>query len=139
VKPENILLSPDENATLCDLGFAQPVGRGAARQSETTSGTPAYMSPDQARGVVNLRPETDLYALGLSLYAMLSGGSPFRGSTPDAILAERFQNGSALPDLQQLDAPPQVKALLERMLRPEHLRRQRDLDILLRDLETIRA
>jgi tetratricopeptide (TPR) repeat protein len=83
VKPGNILLEPDTGrAKLTDFGLA----RGGATPSGLTqdgvlAGTPAYMSPEQARGEANLDRRTDVYSLGVTLYEALTGELPFRGTT----------------------------------------------------------
>ena len=85
VKPSNIFVREGDQATLTDFGIAK-----AARGTQLTGtgmliGTPEYMSPEQAQGE-EVGPSTDIYALGVMAYQMLTGRVPFRGTTPHATL-----------------------------------------------------
>jgi eukaryotic-like serine/threonine-protein kinase len=88
VKPENILLFRDV-AMVADFGVAVAV-RSAGRERVTGGGmaigTPAYMSPEQASGE-EVDERSDVYSLGCVVYHMLTGDPPFRGATPQAIMA----------------------------------------------------
>ncbi len=139
VKPENILVGDRQAVTLCDLHLAQRISRERTAPSERTSGTAAYMSPEQARGETNLGAESDIYALGLTLYAMISGRCPFEGEDPHAVLERRFREGTGAPDLDGLTAPPSVIALLRRMLQPDRHRRYGDTAALLKTIAELRT
>jgi serine/threonine-protein kinase len=90
IKPANILLSQG-HAMVADFGIARAVTASASAQGLTQAGmavgTPSYMSPEQALGEQNLDGRTDVYALGVVLYEMLTGSPPFEGTTPQAIIA----------------------------------------------------
>jgi hypothetical protein len=83
LKPDNILFDGDKNPYLSDFGIAR-----LAEGTQTTSimGTPAYMSPEQITGDVELDGRSDIYALGVILFEMLSGEQPFTGETPTNIM-----------------------------------------------------
>lgn len=123
VKPENVLVDPKGNAKLCDLGFATEIRWRGTGVTEFTPGTPAYVSPEQARGEVDLKVGTDIYSVGLTLYFMLTGRPPFRGESADRILAQRFADGVAAPDFSALQAPDGLVWLLKKMLHPERTAR----------------
>jgi len=92
IKPENVLLHEGE-AMVTDFGIAKAVSAAAAdhlTQTGATVGTPAYMSPEQAGGEVELDGRTDVYSLGAVLYEMLTGRAPFTGPTLQAIIARLF-------------------------------------------------
>jgi serine/threonine-protein kinase len=80
VKPSNILLTREGEAKLGDFGIARAVWDSRLTQSGTHLGTPAYMAPEQARGQ-DANRRTDVYALGIVLYELITGQPPFQGNT----------------------------------------------------------
>jgi serine/threonine protein kinase len=114
LKPGNIMLREDGTVALIDFGISHsahvntPPADDAAQQ---IAGTPYYMSPEQARGAAT-DERTDLYALGVILYQMLTGEKPFTGETTEAIL-EQHRNAP----LPRLPAPLAAQqALLDQLL-----------------------
>src|SRR5260221_2539960 len=92
IKPENVMLYEGE-AMVMDFGIAKAVssaGSETLTQTGMMVGTPAYVSPEQAAGEVNLDGRSDQYSLACVVYEMLSGHRPFSGPTAQAILAKRF-------------------------------------------------
>jgi eukaryotic-like serine/threonine-protein kinase len=117
IKPENILLE-EGHAIVADFGVARAVTR-AADESQTTAGmavgTPAYMSPEQASGEVELDGRTDQYSLACVLYEMLTGTPPFSGTSPRATIARRFTEPP--PSLRgKRDVPQSLDRALRRAL-----------------------
>jgi tetratricopeptide (TPR) repeat protein/tRNA A-37 threonylcarbamoyl transferase component Bud32 len=141
LKPQNIMLGKYGEVLVVDWGLAKKVQRPEAERvggeesvrptvaenaGEGTRlgqalGTPAYMSPEQAAGRWDLlRPASDIYSLGATLYAVLTGRAPFHGTTPEIL--EQVQRG-AFPPPRQVNprVPPPLEAIcLKAMaLRPE--------------------
>ncbi|MFO7653083.1 MAG: protein kinase [Candidatus Krumholzibacteriia bacterium] len=85
VKPANILLTPEGEAKIADFGLARLAGQARVTRTGTVLGTVAYMSPEQARGE-EATPQTDIWALGVLHYEMLTGRLPFPGDSPQAQL-----------------------------------------------------
>lgn len=77
IKPENVLFADDGTPKVSDFGIAKIVAF-TGNPADTVIGTPAYMAPEQFTGTV-LRPATDLYSLGIVLYELLSGRTPYAG------------------------------------------------------------
>ncbi len=84
LKPANVLLDEDNNAYLADFGIAKNISNPDLEhqtQIDEMVGTPHYMSPEQIRSL-SIKPQTDIYCLGIMLYEMLTGALPFAGPTP---------------------------------------------------------
>src|SRR5690606_11217826 len=86
LKPSNILMDDDGGAYLTDFGIARILGQqpGATITTQGVVGTPSYMSPEQAQGHP-LDGRSDVYALGVTLFEMLTGQRPFQSDTPYSI------------------------------------------------------
>ncbi|MEP7176249.1 MAG: protein kinase [Gemmatimonadales bacterium] len=114
IKPENILLH-DGQALVADFGIALAASKaGGNRMTETgmSLGTPHYMSPEQAMGEREITARSDVYALGVVLYEMLTGDPPFTGSTAQAIVA-RVLTETPRPILPQRHTiPPEVEGAI---------------------------
>jgi serine/threonine protein kinase len=142
LKPANIKLTPDGVVKILDFGLAKG-GTEAGSTNETTRltshdgsfmGTPAYMSPEQARGL-SVDKRADIWAFGCVLFELLTGRPPFAGETIADVIAAilgRDPDWSALPP----DTPPHVVRLLTRCLAKNPKRRLRDIGDALADLES---
>ncbi len=135
VKPDNVIIDAHNRIKLCDLGFSSKVGVDA--RSTARLGTVGYASPEQRKGVGGLGIETDIYALGLTLYAMLAGFEPFSGSSSEIMVAEFVDGGLPPPDLLKITAEPAVLDLIRRMTHPEAGRRLASYNELLRSVDTL--
>lgn len=82
LKPGNILFDDRDNAFLADFGIAKLAEATATLTGAAIIGTPAYMSPEQAQGNLTLDGRSDVYALGIILFQMLTGRLPFEANTP---------------------------------------------------------
>jgi len=87
VKPDNIMVDSDGTVKVADLGLARTISAMAADEvDEEVMGTPAYMSPEQAMGMSDLDPRTDIYSLGAVLYHLLTGRVMFEGESEDRMM-----------------------------------------------------
>jgi serine/threonine protein kinase/Tfp pilus assembly protein PilF len=141
IKPSNVMLEPDSSGTLrvklIDYGVAKVMGPQTQPGAEQTHagfiGTPAFASPEQFAGAGQLPVDTrsDIYSLGITLWYLLTGRTPFVGRTIEEIRA-RQTSDLPLDQLKGLHVPSQVSALLKSMLAtdPNH-RPQSARDLLL--------
>lgn len=113
VKPGNIVLEPDGRAVLIDLGFALE-GQGGG--SATTVGTVHYIAPEQARGQAGIDVRADIYALGATLYHLVTGSLPFTGRTSEEVLAAQVLESLSGARIKSLGLSPQVHWLIEKMM-----------------------
>ncbi len=115
VKPENVLYSASGTAKVADFGVAKALGEEAASRTATGSilGTAAYMAPEQVTGD-ELSPRTDIYALGIILYELLTGALPYRPVTE--AVAQLFQHVNDEPRPMD-DVLPGVHPSLEAVAR----------------------
>ncbi|MEO8450165.1 MAG: serine/threonine-protein kinase [Gemmatimonadota bacterium] len=106
IKPENILLS-EGHAMVADFGIASAVSSASGPRMTRTGipiGTPGYMSPEQAAGVTDVGPRSDVFSLAAVAYELAVGDVPGRWLTEEAVRLGKF-----------LDAPPNHRTLLDRL------------------------
>ncbi|MGW6689381.1 protein kinase domain-containing protein [Streptomyces sp. NPDC054961] len=117
LKPRNVMVRPDGTVLVLDLGVASVMDTDTTRLTSTGTpiGSPAYMAPEQAMGGA-VGPHTDLYALGVVLYELLSGNVPFAGSTALGVLHRHLYEPPLPVRPSRPDIPPQLEALLLRLL-----------------------
>ena len=96
IKPQNILIGRDDVARVTDFGIAQAEDNVGMTTQGTTLGTAAYMAPEQAQAG-HMTEATDLYAVGVILYEMLTGFLPFNASTTMALMLEHIQTAPVVP------------------------------------------
>jgi len=90
LKPGNIMIDEDDRAILMDFGLAKPQYDRTVTTDHTIIGTPEYMAPEVAEGQ-EADARSDLYALGVVLFEMLTGQAPFRGASAIAILRQHVE------------------------------------------------
>lgn len=124
LKPENIYLVRTRNALvpkILDFGISKLTDeRGSARVTTTQGhvvGTPAYMSPEQARGIKFIDKRTDLYSMGVVLYELLSGEMPFYSENPGDLMV-MIVTGEAKPLAERVQGIPKALSdVIERAMR----------------------
>jgi hypothetical protein len=138
IKPSNLLITPHSTLKIVDLGLACTALQGQEWiGAASILGTPAYMAPEQARDFRKAGPRADVYALGITLYHMLSGNVPFKRASHTSMLLAHIHE--PIPDIRTAvgSLPPPLVLLLERMLAKDPSTRPADGDELVRELEQI--
>jgi serine/threonine-protein kinase len=124
LKPENIMIDADDNIKLIDFGIAANAGtrRITFAKLSNTMGTPDYISPEQVKGKRG-DGRSDLYALGVILYEMLTGKVPFQGPNPFAIMNDRLLNSPIPPREVDPSISPQLQEIIYRALERDPAKR----------------
>jgi serine/threonine-protein kinase len=120
LKPENIMVDENDNIKLIDFGIA---GNANARRLtfakfSQTMGTPDYISPEQVKGKRG-DARSDLFALGVMLYEMLTGKVPYSGANPFLIMNDRLLNNPVPPREVDPTVTPQLQEIIYRALERE--------------------
>jgi eukaryotic-like serine/threonine-protein kinase len=120
LKPENIMLDGDDQIKLIDFGIAGKEGarRLTFAKLSQVMGTPDYISPEQVKGKRG-DGRSDIYALGVMLYEMLTGKTPFQGPNPFAIMNDRLMNNPIPPREVNPEISPEVQEVIYRALERE--------------------
>ena len=140
LKPGNVFLTREGTVKLLDFGLSHLMVASAGLSPHLAmAGTPAYMAPEQWRGEAQ-DARTDLWAAGVVLYEMLTGGRPFEGATV-AELRERVLSEEPVPPVRARnpEVPPEVEVLLATALAKEPARRFPTARELRQELRELRA
>jgi serine/threonine-protein kinase len=143
LKPDNILVGSHGQVYVMDWGLARVVDGGRPSEKATPSrptvvaGTPAYMAPEQAQGRVDdIDQRTDVFGLGATLYAILTGQGPFHSDDPHVALERARRCDVRLPDGEQDDSPPELVRIAAKALAENPRDRYQSAEELARDVET---
>jgi serine/threonine protein kinase/Flp pilus assembly protein TadD len=136
LKPHNIMVDDEGNARIMDFGIARSIRGKGVTGAGVMIGTPEYMSPEQVEGK-EADKRSDIYALGVVLYEMLTGRVPFEGDTPLSV-AYKHKNEPA-PDPRETNAqiPEDFSRLVLRCLEKEQEKRYQSAEDVLADLRKI--
>ena len=120
VKPANILITPEGRLLLTDFGLVKIIADGQGPQTRLTGagapvGTPDYMAPEQVIGEV-VDGRSDLYSLGIILYQLLTGTTPFQGETPMQIAAKQLQTPPPSPRSLRPDLPVAAEQVMLKVM-----------------------
>ena len=140
IKPENILISKDGRIKVADFGLARNItmGQTMTAESSVVLGSVSYLSPEQVqRGVADAR--SDIYAVGIVLFEMLTGSKPYSGETPIQI-AYRHVN-DRIPNIQTIksEIPTAIAELVYEATAPNPDQRPKNAEDLLNKLREIQA
>ncbi len=119
IKPDNVMLS-GRHALVADFGIAKAVSEATGGNNFTTLGvalgTPTYMSPEQATADPGIDHRSDIYAIGVMAYEMLTGRTPFAGTTSQQVIAAHMTQSPDPVTRYRPGVPPALEALVMRCL-----------------------
>ena len=138
IKPENIMVQEDGNITIIDFGIALLEGarRVTWRGLSGTMGTPDYMSPEQLKGERGTA-SSDIYAVGVMLYEMLCGHTPFEGENIFAIMNQHVSQDPPSILLANPQISPELATVVMRAIRRDPTKRYQLMSDLLHDLRNL--
>ncbi len=99
IKPNNVLLNEDGTVKVMDFGLAKVIQEGGTQNTVThaAAGTLYYMSPEQVKGLKNVDKRSDIYSLGMTLYEMLAGRTPFEKGESEFVIQKQIVEGKIAP------------------------------------------
>jgi serine/threonine-protein kinase len=136
LKPENILVTADGTVKLTDLGLARAFADARSTRAGAVTGTVQYLSPEQIRGEP-ADPRSDLYALGIVTFELLTGRLPFTGETPMAIAYKHLSDRVPPPSRFAPDITADLDGFVASATDPDREMRPESARAMLQDLGSI--
>jgi serine/threonine-protein kinase len=137
LKPHNVMVDGEDRAKVTDFGIAR-AGKSDMTETGSILGTAQYLSPEQAQGFA-VTGASDLYAIGIVVYEMLTGHVPFDGDSAVTIALKQVSEPPVPPSHLNPAIPPQLEAVIGRALEKEPTARFADADDFIAALEAARA
>src|SRR5580704_14787982 len=134
LKPQNVMSDKDGRVYVMDFGIARSLEHQGMTQTGALMGTPEYMSPEQAKGE-KVDARSDLFALGIIFYEMLTGNSPFKAETAMAMMFKRTQVRATPLSQLNIGVPPVISDIVSKCLEIEPEHRYQSARAIIDDLE----
>jgi eukaryotic-like serine/threonine-protein kinase len=137
VKPQNVLVTHDDRVKVADFGIARAMSQATSHQPQQVWGTPQYFAPEQAAGETP-SPASDVYAIGIILFELLSGRLPFTAESHTALALKHLQEVPPLITEYNPAVPRQIEQIIKKVMAKEASGRYRTAGQLGRILSTYR-
>ncbi len=139
VKPKNIMITADGTVKLADMGLARAVSDREAAEAEAGKayGTPYYISPEQIRGEIAIDFRADIYALGATMYHMVTGKVPYEGPNPSAVMRKHLNEDLVPPDHVNTQLTSGISEIIEVCMAKTVRKRYATTEDLLEDLKAV--
>jgi eukaryotic-like serine/threonine-protein kinase len=137
VKPQNVLVTHDDRVKVADFGIARAMSQATSHQPQQVWGTPQYFAPEQAAGEAPT-PASDVYAIGVILFELLSGQLPFTAESHTALALKHLQEEPPLVSQYNPAVPRQIEQIVKKVMAKEPAGRYRTAGQLGRILSTYR-
>jgi serine/threonine protein kinase/lipopolysaccharide biosynthesis regulator YciM len=134
LKPQNVMSDKDGRVYVMDFGIARSLEHQGMTQTGALMGTPEYMSPEQAKGE-KVDARSDLFALGIIFYEMLTGNSPFKAETAMAMMFKRTQVRATPLSQLNIGVPPVISDIVSKCLEIKTEERYQSAREVINDLE----
>jgi serine/threonine-protein kinase len=136
IKPENVLISDDGDVKIADFGLVRAVAEAKITSTSVILGTAAYLSPEQV-ATGDAGPRSDVYAVGVLAYELLTGATPFTGDSALAVAYQRMDNDVAPPSTVIAGVPSQFDELVLRATARDPAQRYADATDMRAELDAI--
>lgn len=124
VKPQNVLVTRDDRVKVADFGIARAMSQASIQSGSLLWGTPHYFSPEQANGEAPT-PASDVYAIGIIVFEMLTGRLPFEADTLPALALKHLHEPAPLVTSFNASVPAQLEQIINKVLSKEPAGRYR--------------
>ncbi len=139
VKPKNIMINKDGVVKLADMGLARETSdmKAAKHEQGKAFGTPYYIAPEQIRGLVDIDGRADIYALGATLFHMVTGRVPFEANTPSEVMKKHLKEPLTPPDHINTALSAGVSEVIEVMMAKDRDERYKTMQEAIPDLQAV--
>lgn len=139
IKPDNVIIDADGAVKVADLGLARSlISMNTEEESDEILGTPAYISPEQARGEPDLDCRSDIYSLGAMLFHLVTGRRLFKGLGEEEIIEEQCVGVDSNPCEVNASLSAGMGILIEKMLAKEKKYREKDWEAVRADISRVK-